>query len=567
MWSYSYSGYLWPALLPLVLTASLAWYAWRHRVVAGARPFALGCLFAAAWSLGALFTAVAADATSQIFWLRFLTIWQLPVVTAATFFLLEYAGLRRRLAPRPLALLWIPPILFAVLIVTDPIHHFAWASLPSINGVVDANRALGVNISLGYSYLLAALNIGILAWLFITSPRHRWPAGLMIFAQVGARTVFELGTRSGLLPAVGLDAMVLLLLFALYALVLFRFHVLDPVPAARAMAIEQMRQAMLVLDPQGRIADVNPAAERTLGRRAATVRGLPVLEVLPLGDLLPGPADRDGTARGELDLGAGTLARHYTIEAVPLRGKQGHELGQLLLLHDVTEQRKTQARLLEQERVLATLHERERLARELHDGVAQVLSFVSIQAQTISKHLRDGDASRALPLSGRLSEVARHAQGEVRDSILALKAGSSADWAFLPTFGHYLESVRGDHGLRTELLVGPGVGEHTFEPNTSIQLLRVIQEALTNARRHGQAKAVTIAIEQPDGRVHVTITDDGSGFDPAVVKTDSDRHFGLGFMRERMTEVGGSIEIDSCPGGGTRVCLQAPVREEGEGQQ
>jgi signal transduction histidine kinase len=565
MWSYSYSGYLWPAFFSSILTASLSWYAWRHRRVAGARPFALGCLFATAWSLGGLFATAAVDASAQIFWLRFLTTWQMPVVTAATFFILEYAGLRRRLKPRVLALLWMPSILFAILIATDPLHHVVWTSFSATNGVVVANRGVGVEVALGYSYLLAALNIGVLLWLLTTSPRHRWPAGLMIFAQVGARTVFELGTRAGLLPATGLDAMVLLVLFAIYALALFRFHVFDPVPAARAMAIEQMREAMFVLDLQGRIADVNPAAERMLGRRAASLRGVPALEVLPFGDLLPGSADRGGTVWGELELGAGTSARHFTMEAVPLRDKQGHELGQLLLLHEVTEQRKTQAQLVEQERVLAVLHERERLARELHDGVAQVLGFVGMQAQTIAKRLQEGDAGKALPLVDRLSEVARHAQGEVRDSILALKAGSSRDWAFLPTLGYYLESVRGDHGLQTELLVGPGVSERTFEPKTSIQLFRVIQEALTNARRHGQADNVTIAIEQPDGRVHITITDDGFGFDPAAVKTDSDRHFGLGFMQERMAEVGGSIEIDSHPGGGTRVSLQAPVREQGEG--
>lgn len=564
MSSYSYSGYLWPALVSSTLTASLAWYSWRHRGVAGARPFALGCLFATAWSLGGLFATLAQDPAAQIFWLRFLTLWQLPVVTAATLFVLEYSGLRRRLNPRLLALLWAPPILFAILIVTDPLHHFAWSSLPFVDGVIDENRALGVNIALSYSYLLAAFNLSVLVWLFVTSPRHRWPVGLMIFAQVSSRSVFEFGTRSGLLPARGLDALVLLVLFGLYAVALFRFHAFDPVPAARAMAIEQMREAMLVLDVQGRIADANPAAEVALGRPAAALRGVRVDEVLPLGDHAAWSAGRDDIARMELELGAGPLARHYTAEAVTLRDRQGRELGRLLLLRDVTDQRRTQARLLEQERALATLRERERLARELHDGIAQVLGFVSLEAQTIGKRLKDGDVGAAATLTDRLSDVARRAQGEVRDSILALKAGSPEEWAFLPTLTRYLQDVGADHGLHAELLVGAGVSEDSFEPRTSVQLLRVTQEALTNARRHGQATKVTIGIEQPDGHVHVTITDDGRGFDPAHVETDAQHHFGLGFMRERMAEVGGSIEIDSHPGGGTRVMLQAPIREQGE---
>ncbi len=562
--SYAYTGYLWPALISSVLTASLAWYAWRHREVAGARPFALGCLFAAAWSLGALFEIAAQDADTKVFWLRFLTVWQLPMVTAATFFLLEYAGLRRKLSARLLALLWVPPILFAIVIATDHLHHLAWTAFPLVGDSIAANRGLTTNIVLAYSYLVALFNVGVLVWLFVTSPRHRWPAGLLIAGQVGARAVFELGTRSGVISQVGMDPVVLLVLFGLYGVALFRFHVFDPVPAARAMALEQMQEGMLVLDVEGRIAYVNPAAEQALGRPAAALRGLPARDALPCKGVLDDLDAGVQTALCVVDLGADSGVRHYTVEATSLRDRSGEELGRLLLLHDVTEQTRAQARVMEQERALAVLREREHLARELHDGVAQVLGFLSLQAQTVGKRLRDGDPNGALPLADRLAEVARGAQVEVRDSILALKAGSSKDWEFLATLRRYLDDVRGDHGLQTDLLVGTDVGERSFDPKTSVQLLRVIQEAVTNARRHGKAGSVKIDIERSDGWVHIGIADDGSGFDPVAAERNARGHFGLGFMRERMAEVGGSIEVDSHPGGGTRVRLRAPVAREGE---
>lgn len=565
--SYAYTGYLWPSLISSILTASLAWYAWRHRGVAGARPFALGCLFATAWSLGALFEIAAQDAAAKVFWLRFLTVWQLPVVTAATFFLLEYAGWRRRLPARVLALLWVPPILFGIVIATDHLHHLAWTGLPIVGDSIAANRGLITNIALVYSYLVALLNVGVLVWLFVTSPRHRWAAGLLIAGQVGARTVFELGTRLGIISKVGMDPVVLLVLFGLYAVALFRFHVFDPVPAARAMALEQMQEGMLVLDLDGRIAYVNPAAERALGRPSAALRGLPAREALPFAEVLERPAVEDAPALYDLELGAGAATRHYAVGATTLHDKRGERLGQLILLHDVTEQTRAQACVMEQERTLAVLHEREHLARELHDGVAQVLGFLSLQAETVGKRLRDGDPSGALPLADRLAEVARGAQVEVRDSILALKAGTSKDWEFLSTLCRYLDDVRGDHGLQTELLVGTGVDEHTFDPRISVQLLRVIQEALTNARSHGKAATVRIEIERSDGWVHIGIADDGSGFDPAAAAEVGRGHFGLGFMRERMAEVGGNIEVDSRPGGGTRVRLKAPLSREQEGLQ
>ncbi len=556
--SYAYTDYVWPALISSVLTAALAWYAWRHRGVAGARPFALGCLFATAWSLGALLEIAGQDATTKVFWLRFLTIWQLPVVTAATFFLLEYAGLRRKLPARRLSLLWVPPILFAAVVATDHLHHLAWTGFPLVDDSIAANRGVITNIALIYSYLVAAFNVGVLVWLFATSPRHRWPAGLLVAGQLGARAVFELGTRTGVISKVGMDPVVLLVLFGLYAVALFRFHVFDPVPAARAMALEQMQEGMLVLDVEGRIAYVNPAAERALGRSAAALRGLPARDTLPFAELVEEPALDDPPALYDLDPGTGAAGRHYAVGVTSLRDKRGEELGRLILLHDVTEQTLAQAQVVEHERALAVLREREHLARELHDGVAQVLGFLGLQAQTVGKILRDGDVSGALPLVDRLAEVARGAQVEVRDSILALKAGSSKDWEFLSTLRRYLDDVRDDHGLQAELLVGAGVRECTFDPRMSVQVLRVIQEALTNARRHGKATKVKIEIERLDGWVHVAIIDDGSGFDPTVAE-EHRGHFGLGFMRERMAEVGGSIEVDSRPGGGTRVSLQAPL--------
>jgi signal transduction histidine kinase len=116
--------------------------------------------------------------------------------------------------------------------------------------------------------------------------------------------------------------------------------------------------------------------------------------------------------------------------------------------------------------------------------------------------------------------------------------------------------------MQTELVVADGVAEETFPPETGVQLLRVVQEAMTNARRHAGADAICVTIEQPDHRVRITVSDDGCGFDPARLDTVEGTHFGLAFMRERMTQIAGSVEIDSQLGSGTRVCFEAPVRIE-----
>ena len=79
MRSYTYSAYLWPSLILTAFIASLAWYGWRRRNIVGALPFAIGCLFGVAWSIGSMLEIAAVDPDTKIFWMKFATLWQLPV--------------------------------------------------------------------------------------------------------------------------------------------------------------------------------------------------------------------------------------------------------------------------------------------------------------------------------------------------------------------------------------------------------------------------------------------------------------------------------------------------------
>jgi PAS domain S-box-containing protein len=565
MGSYAYSGYLWPAFVSTVLIASLGWYGWRHRGMPGALPFSLGCAFAVAWSVGSMLQTAAVDPNTKILWWQFLTVWQLPVVTAATCFVVQYAGLGKLLTRRVAMLLAIPPMVLAAFILTNDLHHLMWTSFTQIHGGITPVRGPVNTVSLAYSYALALFNVAVLVWLLLKFPRYRWPAILMIVAQLGARFVFEFGLRLGFPSHWSYGTFMLLFLFGVYAIALFRFHVFDPVPAARAAAIDQMLEGMLVLDLQGRIVDANPAAQRTLGEPAPRLRGRAASDVLPEGSLPAATAAEKAPVRSELSLGEGPLQRHYTLEATPLKDRQGRDLGQMLLLHDVTEQKTAHARLLEQERVVATLEERERLAREFHDGIGQVFGYLSMQAQTVRSRLRAGDGQKADALLARLVEVAQDAHADVRESILDLRAASSKEWSFIPSLERYLRDFGADHGIETELAIAEGIDDETLQAVAAVQVLRVVQEALSNARRHGRATAIRVSIEREDSRARIKVADDGSGFDPAQFEGDGDGHFGLAFMRERMAQIGGHVEIDSRQGAGTRVILEVPLgRREGE---
>jgi signal transduction histidine kinase len=92
------------------------------------------------------------------------------------------------------------------------------------------------------------------------------------------------------------------------------------------------------------------------------------------------------------------------------------------------------------------------------------------------------------------------------------------------------------------------------------QLLRIIQEALSNVRKHAQTTDVDVRISAMGGHAEAVIQDNGAGFDPALAENDGAQKYGLRLMRERANEVGGAVHVHSAPGGGTRVVVSVPLR-------
>ena len=235
------------------------------------------------------------------------------------------------------------------------------------------------------------------------------------------------------------------------------------------------------------------------------------------------------------------------------------ELGSLVILHDITDEKLSQAQLIEQQQALATLQERERLARELHDNAGQLLGYVNLQAQAIRKLVQDGENAKAEAQLSRLANAAQEAHTDLRESIANLKVGSLEKWSFLGNLQQHLVTYQNTYAIGTELVIPGGLDINALKPGTSVQLFRVIQEALSNARKHGQAHFIRITFEQQDSRIRIVITDDGMGFNPQQIKTEPGKHFGLEFMSARMQQIGGSMQITSQPGTGAQVLLEAPL--------
>jgi PAS domain S-box-containing protein len=558
--SYSYSPDIWPALITLALVIYLGTYSWRRRNIPAAKPFAVACFLGGLWTLGVILEISAVDFSTKVFWVKYSAIWQLPTGATIACFILQYASLGRWLTHRTYTLLFLFPLLSVLMMVTNDSHHLIWTGF-RMNGNVIASPGKLFWVYNSYVYLLGILNLAVLIWLAIRSPGHRLPVAIIVFGQIMARVGYTLDK----LDAIGPGESVLLVFGVVttaYALAFLRFHAIDPIAAARKAVLQQMNEGLFVIDVGGRILDVNPMAAAILGIPANSLREKPITEIMPIDEGFITQQENLETGPTEIVLGKDNSARQYNLSLTSLRGRHGEAIGRLLLLHDVTEQKRAQKKILEQQRVVASLQEREHLARELHDGIGQILGYVSMQVQTAFKWVRDGNKEKAESIMKRIVEVSKDAHAEVRESILSLRAGSDQNWSLIPTLKKYIDRFQANYGIRTELSISNGIGENTFDSAAEVQLLRVIQEAMTNCRKHSGAHYLKIGVERDGSKATITINDDGNGFDAGRFEHGDSGHFGLVFMRERMEQIGGSLKIDAIPGGGTYLKLDVPIRKQ-----
>jgi signal transduction histidine kinase len=557
-WPYSYSPDIWLPVFTIFLLIALSVYSWRGRSVPGALPFAIASLFTALWAVGSVLEYVATDLAVKITWVKFQAIWQLLASTLITCFILEFAWPRRWLTRRNLILLFIIPLLYIGAIFIDEFYPLEWLGF----GFAGSIRPLYEQSNwffFAYIYGLGLVNLIIFAWLFVHSPRQRWPVIVMATGQVAAGIVF-------LLEAVGIshstfptEMLAIAVLFFAYAIVRFGLYIFNPVPLAHQVALKQMHTGMLVLDSRRRVVSLNSSAERILNMSTGRVIGRPICELLPdyPDESLVGAAGTDI----ELSLGTDKGVRHYTLTISLIKDWWGFDFGRLLLLHDVTEQKEVQAKLIAQRQALATLGERERLARDLHDTLGQVLGYASMQVDAAAKLSREGQGESAAMQLDRLGCMIREAHAEMREYIMNLRTTPGLHRPFFTAVEQYLEGFTSNYDIQTDLTLGSSWNGTTFSPEMQMQIFRIVQEALTNARKHSKARHVQVKFEAEDGRVFVIIRDDGHGFSPSNLETVYGQHFGLQFMQERAGQLGGTLQIQSTPGKGTEVVLELPGKE------
>ena len=197
--------------------------------------------------------------------------------------------------------------------------------------------------------------------------------------------------------------------------------------------------------------------------------------------------------------------------------------------------------------------ERQRMAEDIHDGPAQVLTNAIFQVEYLDRIL--GDADRAAQAEvAFLRDMLRNGLDEVRTFITDLRP-PVVDVGMGTVLAERAKQLEERHGIAVEVSVD-GIDER-LSPAQRASVLRIVQEALQNVRKHAAASRVAIGLEGDA----LVIGDNGRGFDLMRLASGAARNFGLQFMRERAELLGGQLQIESRQGEGTRILLRLPEQD------
>lgn len=199
--------------------------------------------------------------------------------------------------------------------------------------------------------------------------------------------------------------------------------------------------------------------------------------------------------------------------------------------------------------------ERQRLSRQMHDGPAQALSNFILQTE-IAMRLLDVDANQARNELGNLKAAAMTTFQKVRNFIFELRPMMLDDLGLVPTIRRYADAYKEQSEVEINMMVSGT--ERRLEPYIEVMVFRAVQELLANAVHQNQATNVKFQLDLGDAIIKLSIDDNGKGFD--VDAFEQAGNIGLKLIKDRVEMLGGTFNLDSTPGLGTRLSLTIPVQ-------
>ena len=567
----------------LLLLGIVTVMAWRRRGVPGALSLCAFTAISGAWVTTDALSLLSPTPSASVVFAAALNMWGGLMCTAWLAFVLSYT---ERLTPRTRAALFVLAswsVVYGVMGLMNSAHHLVWDQWE----VVPRGSLLLVTYTLGpvgwvqtvFSWTAVTLSLGVIVWAYAGSARRQRDLSWWIAAGAVSPMALNVLFIVGLGPLEkDFTPISMALSAAAFALGLTRYQFLDLRPIARAALVENLREGVLVIDLDGRVADANPAIRRALGDDAVAP-GASLRETLPrLADSIEhAPSD---TFR----LGDGPEARYYDVRVSPLANRSGEPSGLLVLLHDVTARRHERAEL---HRLNAELYDRNAELQARNDELDAFAHTVAHDLKN-SAHgvvgwaevLRDDGPTMGPDAHREVAEGvvrAGHKMGAVIHELLLLAGVRQAaveprPVAMAEVVAEAVARVRqsGIAPTRVSASVAPagwptGLGHAPW-------IEEIWVNYLTNAAKYGGA-SVTLGAEATATHARFWVHDDGPGLSPEeqrqlfvpfarVGSRSSDGHgLGLSIVRRIAERLGGTCGVESAPGAGTRFWFALPLAE------
>ncbi len=347
--------YVLPLFIAAVTSLALAFHAWRRRTIPGAMAFIGLTLAVAIWSLGYILEIISPELSQKIFWAKVEYLGIVTVPLAWLTFALAYTGREHWLTRRNLALLAVIPAITLLLVWTNQAHGLVWAEVGLASSGPFPSLAVSYGpwfwLHLAYSYVLLLWGTLLLLRMVFNFPDlYRWQAVILVFGCLAPWLgnliyIFELSP----VPNLDLTPLVFSVTGLALSWSLFHLRFFDVVPIARRTVVDSMREAVLVLDAQNRLVDLNPAAQRIIGVEANRAIGRSSTQVMASWAELLAQYRTHTEGHVELVREINGKTHNFEMRLSPVYDHRQRLTGRLIVLRDITAQKQVEHALRQSE--------------------------------------------------------------------------------------------------------------------------------------------------------------------------------------------------------------------------
>lgn len=598
-----FTPYSLPLLLVAIISSVLAVVIWRRRPGTGINSFLILNLALVFWSSLDALGFMIEDLDTRLFFSNLAYIGITGVPAAWFTFALEYTGREKWLSRRNILLLLIEPLAVVLLAFTDYRYHLFRASArletdgPVSFLISTYGPAFWLHAVYSYSLLIGGTLL-LVEGAVRSQPVYRRQFMMLLLASavpwiVNALFIF------GLLPDyIDPTPFAFTITGLIIAWTIYRYQLMNIVPVARATVIEYMNDAILVLDRQNRIVDVNPAALQIIGSKLSSqVIGLLARDVLTPFSSLVDQFRAVNDFETEIEIGRDGARRNFALRISPLFSHQGYLTGRLFVLHDITELKSATLQIQTQNQVLQSINQDLAAAREQAEEASRLKSeFLATMSHELRTPLNSIIGYTDLMLSGLVGDFTTKqndylhrviSNGErllalINDilDISKIEAGRLELVSQPLNLAELLENVQrqvqnlvDQKGLDLKIHFDESLPTHIqTDPK---RLEQILINLTSNAIRFTNRGSVSISFEREDSAfLAITVTDTGIGIPPHALEyifdefrqVDGSTHreyggsgLGLALVRKFALLMGGTVDVQSEIGNGSAFRVRLPL--------